>query len=136
MKKLIFVLLPCLLFISCSKDVELKPDLASKVTGVYRATYADINKTASVLPTDEIDISLRLDKVDLRTVDCTLVTNISGEKNETSGNLSLESSDDKIRMMNGGSEFGYIKGNELTVEYVNKDGSKVLIKAKKRPTNI
>ncbi|GGB94599.1 hypothetical protein [Dyadobacter sediminis] len=136
MKKFILVLLPYLLFISCSKEPDLNPDLATKVTGVYRATYADINKTASALPTDAIDISLRLDRVDVKVVDCTLMTSISGVKNETSGKLNLESSDDKIRMLNGRSEFGYIKGNELTVEYVNKDGSKVLIKAKKKPTNI
>jgi len=136
MKKLFFVLLPYLLFISCTKDVELNPDLASKVVGVYKATYADINKTASSLPSPDVSIGLRLDWVDVKTVDCTLITTIAGKKSETSGNLNLEGSKDKIRLLISGSEFGYITGNELTVQYVNQDGSKVFIKANKNMESV
>jgi len=136
MKNLLFALLPFLLFISCSKNVELNPDLASGIVGVYDATYADINKTASALPSPDVTIGLRLNFVDVKTVGCTLVTTIAGKKNETTGNLNLERSDDKIRLLISGSEFGFIKGNQLTVQYVNKDGSKVLIKANKNMESV
>lgn len=136
MKSLSIALIPFVLFISCSNDAELKPDIAPDVTGEYQATYAHINKTALSLPKSNAKIDLRLDKVDINTVDCKLITNINGMKTETSDNLDIENSSDKVRLLISGKQFGYIKNNELIIDYVNKNGSKVLIKANKKRNNL
>lgn len=129
--KQLFVLLLVFGLSSCGDTGVFAPNIAKNVEGTYEVYLIGDGVDNKTMPADGNSISIEVSAIDKVTISYLMTLKVRNETDIQEGIFELKKSGDQINLHEDGKYIGFIKNNELAIDYVNGNGIRSVIKAKK-----
>ncbi|WP_221393813.1 hypothetical protein [Dyadobacter sp. NIV53] len=115
--------------ISCNEPENTATDYGAQIAGTYKATQADISGKLVKLPQNDISMGVKLTRINNNRAKFLLIASVSGNIQQEGSQVLLSQSGERITMIKGFKQIGYIKDKNIHLDFVSEDGSKVILEA-------
>lgn len=129
--KQLFVLFLVFGLSACGHTGIFAPNLAKNVEGVYEVYLLGDGVNNKTMPSDGTSLKIELTPIDKATSSYLMTLTLRNDSDIQEGIFELKKSGDQINLHEDGKNIGFIKGSELSIDYVNGSGVRSVIKAKK-----
>jgi hypothetical protein len=132
MKKLSVLFLAFVLF-SCGIKDALGPNLSDDIVGVYDVYLIGDGVVNVPIPSNGNSISIELTAINKSSVSYLITLDSGGNLNTQEGIYELKKSGGQIDLYQDSDKIGFIKSNELDIDYTDSNGARSVIRARKKP---